>query len=151
MLTTTGGDVWAALHHDAGVRLVYAAHDDRAPGAAAWISTDATDLANPCCFLVGVTAAVDWDYRQITHAPLVADDGLSPRWLPSGPATDREVLTLLAQHAPDLRVRAIGDHIRHIIYALVLIALAVTGAGGVWGLGGRWARLDFVHDRRWLR
>lgn len=38
----------------------------------------------------------------------------------------------------------------HIIYALVLIALAALSAGTVWGLGKRWANLDFVKKNRWL-
>jgi thiosulfate dehydrogenase [quinone] large subunit len=37
----------------------------------------------------------------------------------------------------------------HIIYALVLIALAAAAAGNTWGLGRRWAAL--VGDRTWLR
>ncbi|MEV6873126.1 DoxX family membrane protein [Amycolatopsis sp. NPDC051128] len=37
----------------------------------------------------------------------------------------------------------------HIIYALVLIALAAASAGHTWGLGRRWA--DAVGDRAWLR
>jgi thiosulfate dehydrogenase (quinone) large subunit len=38
----------------------------------------------------------------------------------------------------------------HIIYALALIALAMTYAGHTWGLGSLWARLPFVHRNRWL-
>ena len=38
----------------------------------------------------------------------------------------------------------------HLIYALVLIALAALSAGTVWGLGKRWAKLDFVQKNRWL-
>jgi thiosulfate dehydrogenase [quinone] large subunit len=38
----------------------------------------------------------------------------------------------------------------HIIYALALIALALTYAGHTWGLGRRWAKLPFVHRNRWL-
>jgi thiosulfate dehydrogenase [quinone] large subunit len=38
----------------------------------------------------------------------------------------------------------------HIIYALALIALAVTFAGHTWGLGRRWAGLRFVQRNRWL-
>jgi thiosulfate dehydrogenase [quinone] large subunit len=38
----------------------------------------------------------------------------------------------------------------HIIYALVLIALALTYAGNTWGLGRLWARLPFVQRNRWL-
>lgn len=32
----------------------------------------------------------------------------------------------------------------HIIYALVLVALAVTAAGNTWGLGARWSRTRLV-------
>jgi thiosulfate dehydrogenase (quinone) large subunit len=38
----------------------------------------------------------------------------------------------------------------HVIYALVLIALALTYAGHTWGLGRLWARLPFVQRNRWL-
>ncbi|WP_086853514.1 DoxX family membrane protein [Amycolatopsis kentuckyensis] len=37
----------------------------------------------------------------------------------------------------------------HIVYALVLIALAAAAAGNTWGLGRRWAAV--VGDRTWLR
>ncbi|MEU8654912.1 DoxX family membrane protein [Streptomyces sp. NPDC048737] len=38
----------------------------------------------------------------------------------------------------------------HLVYALVLIALAAAGAGATWGLGRIWARLPFVSRNRWL-
>lgn len=38
----------------------------------------------------------------------------------------------------------------HLIYAVVLIALAAVGAGATWGLGQAWARLPFVSRNRWL-
>jgi thiosulfate dehydrogenase [quinone] large subunit len=38
----------------------------------------------------------------------------------------------------------------HLMYAVVLIALAVAGAGATWGLGKAWARLPFVSRNRWL-
>ncbi|CAL9650412.1 hypothetical protein [Streptomyces sp. enrichment culture] len=38
----------------------------------------------------------------------------------------------------------------HVVYALVLIALAAAGAGATWGLGRVWARLPFVGRHRWL-
>ncbi|MEU2744910.1 hypothetical protein ABZ613_01235 [Streptomyces collinus] len=38
----------------------------------------------------------------------------------------------------------------HLIYAVVLIALAALGAGATWGLGRAWARLPFVSRNRWL-
>ncbi|GLZ36670.1 hypothetical protein [Actinokineospora sp. NBRC 105648] len=37
----------------------------------------------------------------------------------------------------------------HVVYALVVVALAVLAAGDPWGLGRRWTRL--VGGRRWLR
>jgi thiosulfate dehydrogenase (quinone) large subunit len=49
---------------------------------------------------------------------------------------------------PSMSTNPIVDY--HIIYALALIALAVTFAGNVWGLGRRWARLPFVQRNRWL-
>ncbi|MGV9559026.1 hypothetical protein [Streptomyces sp. NPDC003401] len=38
----------------------------------------------------------------------------------------------------------------HLVYALVLVALAAAGAGATWGLGRAWARLPFVSRNRWL-
>jgi thiosulfate dehydrogenase [quinone] large subunit len=49
---------------------------------------------------------------------------------------------------PSMSVNPIVDY--HIIYALSLIALALTYAGHTWGLGRLWARLPFVHRHRWL-
>lgn len=39
----------------------------------------------------------------------------------------------------------------HVIYAVVLIALAAASAGDTLGLGRLWARLPFVRDHGWLR
>ncbi len=39
----------------------------------------------------------------------------------------------------------------HLVYALLLIALAATSAGDTWGLGRRWAALPIVRDHPWLR
>jgi thiosulfate dehydrogenase (quinone) large subunit len=49
---------------------------------------------------------------------------------------------------PSMSTNPIVDY--HIIYALALIALAVTYAGHTWGLGRVWARLPFVQRNRWL-
>ncbi len=38
----------------------------------------------------------------------------------------------------------------HLIYAVVLLALAALYAGNTWGFGKRWARLNIVRDNRWL-
>ena len=39
----------------------------------------------------------------------------------------------------------------HVVYAVVLVALAAVSAGNVFGLGGLWARLPIVRDHVWLR
>jgi thiosulfate dehydrogenase (quinone) large subunit len=49
---------------------------------------------------------------------------------------------------PSMSTNPIVDY--HIIYALALIALALTYAGHTWGLGKVWAKLPFVHRNRWL-
>ena len=49
---------------------------------------------------------------------------------------------------PSMSTNPIVDY--HIIYALALIALALTYAGHTWGLGRLWARLPLVHRCRWL-
>ncbi|MER6687583.1 hypothetical protein [Streptomyces minutiscleroticus] len=38
----------------------------------------------------------------------------------------------------------------HLVYAVVLIALAAAGAGATWGLGRLWVRLPFVSRNHWL-
>jgi thiosulfate dehydrogenase (quinone) large subunit len=38
----------------------------------------------------------------------------------------------------------------HLIYAIVLILLALVHAGNTWGLGRKWANLEFVRGNRWL-
>jgi thiosulfate dehydrogenase (quinone) large subunit len=39
----------------------------------------------------------------------------------------------------------------HLIYAVVLVVLALSAAGDTLGLGRWWARLPVVRDHRWLR
>lgn len=39
----------------------------------------------------------------------------------------------------------------HLMYALVLIVLATTHAGSVWGFGRAWERLPFVSHHHWAR
>ena len=50
---------------------------------------------------------------------------------------------------PTMSTNPIIDY--HIIYALVLIVLAVLAAGSTWGFGRRWATLPYVRDHSWLR
>ncbi|TDV42559.1 DoxX family membrane protein [Actinophytocola oryzae] len=50
---------------------------------------------------------------------------------------------------PTMSTNPIIDY--HIIYALVLIAVAVLAAGNTWGLGKFWAKLDLVKKNPWLR
>jgi thiosulfate dehydrogenase [quinone] large subunit len=39
----------------------------------------------------------------------------------------------------------------HLIYAMVLVALAGLGAGATWGLAKTWERIPFVQHRGWLK
>jgi thiosulfate dehydrogenase [quinone] large subunit len=50
---------------------------------------------------------------------------------------------------PTMSTNPIIDY--HVVYALVLIVLAVVAAGDTWGFGRRWAQIGFVRDNRWLR
>jgi thiosulfate dehydrogenase (quinone) large subunit len=50
---------------------------------------------------------------------------------------------------PTMSTNPIIDY--HVVYALVLITLAVLAAGATWGLGRRWAKLDVVRHNSWLR
>ncbi|MFC4855893.1 hypothetical protein [Actinophytocola glycyrrhizae] len=50
---------------------------------------------------------------------------------------------------PTMSTNPILDY--HVLYALVLVWLAVVAAGQTWGLGKRWAALPVVRDNRWLR
>ena len=38
----------------------------------------------------------------------------------------------------------------HLVYAIVLVALAVFGAGRTWGLGRAWEKLPLVQRNRYL-
>ncbi|MCW8098958.1 hypothetical protein [Streptomyces tauricus] len=57
-----------------------------------------------------------------------------------------------AQHlstgAPSMSSNPLVDY--HVLYAAILIALAVGHAGRVWGLGRGWERTAIVRDNRWL-
>ncbi|MFJ2157353.1 MULTISPECIES: hypothetical protein [unclassified Streptomyces] len=55
----------------------------------------------------------------------------------------------LSDGTPSMSSNPFADY--HLIYAAVLIALAVAGAGVTWGLGRVWAELPIVRDHTWLR
>ncbi|MER6283147.1 hypothetical protein [Streptomyces sviceus] len=55
----------------------------------------------------------------------------------------------LSDGSPSMSTNPFADY--HLIYAVVLIALAAVGAGAVWGLGKAWARLPFVSRHPWLQ
>ncbi|MFD6286731.1 hypothetical protein [Streptomyces sp. NPDC060205] len=55
----------------------------------------------------------------------------------------------LSDGAPSMSTNPFVDY--HVIYAVVLIALAAAGAGATWGLGRIWARIPVVRDHAWLR
>jgi thiosulfate dehydrogenase [quinone] large subunit len=50
---------------------------------------------------------------------------------------------------PTMSTNPILDY--HILYALVLIWLAIVAAGNTWGLGRTWTKLDIVRKNPWLR
>jgi thiosulfate dehydrogenase (quinone) large subunit len=58
-----------------------------------------------------------------------------------------------AKHLPDgspsMSTNPFVDY--HLVYAVVLVALAATSAGDALGLGRLWAGLPFVGRNRWLR
>jgi thiosulfate dehydrogenase [quinone] large subunit len=51
--------------------------------------------------------------------------------------------------APTMSTNPVIDY--HIVYALVIIGLAVVAAGTTWGFGKAWANLDLVKKYPWLR
>ncbi|MGQ4481698.1 hypothetical protein [Streptomyces sp. SAS_276] len=55
----------------------------------------------------------------------------------------------LSDGTPSMSSNPFADY--HLIYAIVLIALAAAGAGVTWGLGKLWATLPVVRDHTWLR
>ena len=59
----------------------------------------------------------------------------------------------LAQHtsagAPTMSSNPVVDY--HVMFAAIMIALAVSSAGTAFSLAGRWARLPVVGHNRWLR
>ncbi|MER7572587.1 hypothetical protein [Streptomyces sp. NPDC126514] len=55
----------------------------------------------------------------------------------------------LSDGTPSMSTNPFAEY--HLIYAVVLIALAATGAGAVWGLGKVWAQLPLVCRNPWLR
>jgi thiosulfate dehydrogenase [quinone] large subunit len=63
-------------------------------------------------------------------------------------AAEWPLAKLTSAGEPTMSTNPILDY--HIIYALGLIALALTYAGHTWGLGKLWAKLPFVHRHRWL-
>ncbi|MCT9080182.1 DoxX family membrane protein [Streptomyces fulvoviolaceus] len=55
----------------------------------------------------------------------------------------------LSDGSPSMSTNPFAEY--HVVYAVVLIALAVVGAGATWGLGRAWARIPFVTRHPWLR
>ena len=55
----------------------------------------------------------------------------------------------LADGSPSMSTNPFADY--HVVYALVLVALAAAGAGATWGLARIWERLPFVSRNPWLR
>ncbi|MCK8678922.1 hypothetical protein [Streptomyces lichenis] len=55
----------------------------------------------------------------------------------------------LSDGAPSMSTNPLVDY--HVLYAALLVVLAVAGAGRTWGLGRWWERLPLVRGHRWLR
>ncbi|SCK36477.1 DoxX family membrane protein [Streptomyces sp. WMMB 322] len=55
----------------------------------------------------------------------------------------------LSDGSPSMSTNPVLDY--HLVYAVVLIALAVASAGRTWGLGRTWERFPFVSRNRWLQ
>jgi thiosulfate dehydrogenase [quinone] large subunit len=55
----------------------------------------------------------------------------------------------LSDGSPSMSTNPFADY--HLIYAVVLIALAAASAGDTLGLGSVWAKLPLVRHSRWLR
>ncbi|WP_190198917.1 DoxX family membrane protein [Streptomyces djakartensis] len=55
----------------------------------------------------------------------------------------------LSDGSPSMSTNPFADY--HLVYAVVLIALAAASAGDALGLGRLWARLPVVRDHGWLR
>ncbi|WP_199547251.1 DoxX family membrane protein [Streptomyces sp. N35] len=55
----------------------------------------------------------------------------------------------LSDGSPSMSTNPLVEY--HVIYAVVLIALAAAAAGNTWGLGKTWAKLPFVSRNGWLR
>ncbi|GAA1365990.1 hypothetical protein [Streptomyces beijiangensis] len=54
----------------------------------------------------------------------------------------------LSNGQPSMSSNPLVDY--HVLYAAILIALALGHAGHVWGLGRGWERTAIVRDNRWL-
>ncbi|MGY1454098.1 hypothetical protein [Streptomyces sp. SS8] len=55
----------------------------------------------------------------------------------------------LSDGSPSMSTNPVVNY--HVMYAAVMIALAVLAAGDTWGLGRWWARLPLVRGLPWLR
>jgi thiosulfate dehydrogenase [quinone] large subunit len=55
---------------------------------------------------------------------------------------------VLSDGAPSMSSNPVVDY--HLVYAIVMIALAVAAAGRTWGLGKVWQNLPIVRDHRWM-
>ncbi|MGP4112662.1 hypothetical protein ACTWP5_17345 [Streptomyces sp. 4N509B] len=54
----------------------------------------------------------------------------------------------LSDGSPSMSTNPLVDN--HVIYAAVMVVVAVCSAGRVWGLGRVWERLPLVNRHRWL-
>ncbi|MFI6347372.1 hypothetical protein [Streptomyces sp. NPDC050560] len=55
----------------------------------------------------------------------------------------------LSDGSPSMSSNPVIDY--HLVYAVLLIALAIAAAGRTWGLGGLWQQLPLVRRNPWLK
>ncbi|MFF8910657.1 hypothetical protein [Streptomyces olivaceoviridis] len=93
--------------------------------------------------LLGIGAAVMAGVA-LRPAAVAGTAMMALMWIAEWPAARH-----LSNGTPSMSTNPFVDY--HVIYAVVLIAVAATGAGAAWGLGRQWARLPIVRDHTWLR
>lgn len=173
VMTTTGSRVFAVLRISLGLLFLWAFMDKTfgwgyaTPAANAWVSGGSPTKG----FLGGVAtgpfqdmfnswagqAWADWLFMlALAGIGLAVLFGVGLRIA----AVSGTLLLLMmwAAEWPLARHTSAGELTRstnpllddHIVYAVVLIALALCYAGNTWGLGRRWAALPFVTRNRWL-
>jgi thiosulfate dehydrogenase [quinone] large subunit len=172
MLTATAGKALAVLRVALGVVFLWAFADKTfglhyaTPSAKAWIhggsptngflsSVEVGPLQSTFNTIAGTWWADGLFMLGLLTVGAALIAGIALRIAAAAGTTMMAMMWLaefpLAQHtstgAPNGSSNPLTDD--HLIYAIVLIVLALTYAGHTWGLGRTWARLPFIHQHPW--